>query len=267
MVTWRSRPIPAAWTAVPLFLLFFWLALNSMVMDSPTMDEQNHLARGVGFLYSGDPRLSLEHPPLINTLSALPLLALPDLIVPYEHSSWAELSPPDIYWYVFAEQFLWQANHDVTRMIFLGRLPIVFLTIGLALVGFHFARELWGRRAGLFALFLLLFEPNILAHGRLITTDLGGTLFIFLAIYLLWRLWQTAVWNWPRWLWAGIGLGLAFGSKLSTLGFLPILALLGCAASLPRTSCPLLACGRAAGGAVGYGRAAGAPCHLGHLRF
>jgi 4-amino-4-deoxy-L-arabinose transferase-like glycosyltransferase len=78
----------------------------------------------------------------------------------------------------------------------------------------------------LLALFLLLFEPNLLAHGRLITTDLGGSLFIFLAVYLLWRLWQTAVWHWQRWLWAGIGLGLAFGSKLSTLGFLPVLALL-----------------------------------------
>ncbi len=225
MHKWRN--IPAVWKATPLFLLFFWLALNSMVWDSPTMDEQNHLARGIAFLRSGgDSRLSLEHPPLINSLSALPLLTLPDVVVPFDHPSWSEMSPPDTYWYVFAEQFLWQANHDVTRMIFLGRLPVVFLTMGLALVGFHFARELWGGSAGLLALFLLLFEPNILAHGRLITTDLGGALFSFLSIYLWWRLWQTAVWRWRRWLWAAVALGLAFGSKLSTLGFLPILGLL-----------------------------------------
>ncbi|MCP4421551.1 MAG: hypothetical protein GY805_33485, partial [Chloroflexi bacterium] len=30
--------------------LFFFLALNSMVHDSPTMDEQNHLARGTAFV-------------------------------------------------------------------------------------------------------------------------------------------------------------------------------------------------------------------------
>lgn len=225
MTKWRS--IPAVWTAVPLILLFFWLALHSMALDSPTMDEQNHLARGIAFWRSGgDPRLSLEHPPLVNSLSALPLLTLPNVVVPFDHPSWVEMSPPDIYWYVFAEEFLWHANQDVTRMIFLGRLPVIFLTIGLGLVGFHFARELWGDGAGLLALFLLLFEPNILAHGRLITTDLGGALFSFLALYLLWRLWQTKGWNWRRWLWVGVALGLAFGSKLSTLGFLPILGVL-----------------------------------------
>lgn len=225
MTKWRS--VPVVWTAVPLILLFFWLALHSMALDSPTMDEQNHLARGIAFWRSGgDPRLSLEHPPLVNSLSALPLLTLPNVVVPFDHPSWVEMSPPDIYWYVFAEEFLWHANQDVTRMIFLGRLPVIFLTIGLGLVGFHFARELWGDGAGLLALFLLLFEPNILAHGRLITTDLGGALFSFLALYLLWRLWQTKGWNWRHWLWVGMALGLAFGSKLSTLGFLPILGVL-----------------------------------------
>ncbi|MCP4418742.1 MAG: phospholipid carrier-dependent glycosyltransferase, partial [Chloroflexi bacterium] len=142
------------------------------------------------------------------------------------HPSWTDLQPPDVYWYVFADQFLWQANQDVTRMIFLGRLPIVFLTLGLALVGFHFAREFWGRPSGYLAFFMLLFEPNILANGRLVTTDLGGTLFITLALLLVWRLWTAPSWAWRRWLAAGMGLGLAFGSKLSMLSFVLILALL-----------------------------------------
>ncbi len=138
--------------------LFFFLALDSMVDDSPTMDEQNHLARGVAFLKTADPRLSLEHPPLINSISGLLLLTLPDLQLPLEHPSWTEMQPPDIYWYIFADQFLWQVNHDVTRMVFLGRLPIVFLTLGLALVGFHFAKTLWGRPSAYLAFFLLLCE-------------------------------------------------------------------------------------------------------------
>ncbi len=206
--------------------LFFFLALDSMVDDSPTMDEQNHLARGAAFVKTGDPRLSLEHPPLVNSLSGLPLLLLPDLHFPFDHPSWTDQQPPDVYWYVFADQFLWQVNHDVTRMIFLGRLPIVFLTLALALVGFHFAREFWGRPFAYLAFFMLLFEPNILANGRLVTTDLGGTLFITLALLLMWRLWTAPGWAWRRWLAAGLGLGLAFGSKLSMLTFVPILAVL-----------------------------------------
>ncbi len=100
--------------------LFFFLALDSMVHDSPTMDEQNHLARGAVFVQTADPRLSLEHPPLINSLSGLPLLLLPDLVYPFDHPSWTEMQPPDIYWYNFADQFVWRVNHDVTRMIFWG---------------------------------------------------------------------------------------------------------------------------------------------------
>ncbi|MBK8987640.1 MAG: phospholipid carrier-dependent glycosyltransferase [Chloroflexi bacterium] len=223
MARWRN--IPASWLLTPLVLLFFWLAVGSLVGDSPTMDEQNHLARGLAFLRTGDPRLSLEHPPLVNALSALPVaLLLPDVKLPLDDPSWTELSPPDVYWYVFAEQMMWHFGNDVTLMIFLARLPIVFLTLGLALVGFHFAREAWGRLSAPLAFFFLLFEPNLLAHGRYTTTDLGGTAFLFLAAYLLWRLWHGKKLSMVNWLLASFGLGLAFGSKLSTLVFVPILA-------------------------------------------
>ncbi|MCI0576133.1 MAG: phospholipid carrier-dependent glycosyltransferase [Chloroflexi bacterium] len=210
------------WLVVPAVLLFFFLVLDSLVGDSPTMDEQNHLARGLAWWRTGDPRLSLEHPPLVNALSALPVLALPGIRLPTDHPSWNQPEG----WYAFAEQLLWVYNHDVTRMIFLARLPIVFLTLGLALVAYCFANQLWGRPAGLITFYLLLFDPNILAHGRYTTTDVGGTAFLFLAVFLLWRLWQMAGWQWRRVLAAGLGLGLAFGSKLSTLTFVPILGLM-----------------------------------------
>ena len=221
----RLRRNPSIRIIVPAILLFWWLALNSMVGDSPTVDEQNHLARGVAFLHTGDPRLSLEHPPLVNVLSALPLLTLPDVRLPLDDASW-ERQPPDVYWYHFAELFLWQYNDDVTRMVFLARLPILFLTLGLALTAYHLARLLWGRPSPLLAFLFLLFDPNVLAHGRYTTTDIGGTAFLFLAALLLWRMWQADGWNWRRWLWAGLGLGLAFGSKLSTLVFVPIFAVM-----------------------------------------
>ena len=211
------------WTAVTAVLIFWFLALNSLVGDSPTMDEQNHIARGLAFLRTGDPRLSLEHPPLINSLSALPLLTMPEIKLPLDSASW-QRQPPDVYWYIFAEQMMWDLNRDINMngMVFLARLPIVFLTIGLALTGFHFARELWGLIAAGFAFLLLLFDPNLLAHGRYATTDIGGTLFVLLATYMLWRLWQRPLHSWSRWFAAAITMGLAFSSKLSTLVFVPI---------------------------------------------
>ena len=219
MATKRFR----RWLAIAAIWLFFYLALNSMIGDSPTMDEQNHIARGLAYLRTRDPRLSVEHPPLVNALSALPLLTMPEIELPLDHPSW-ERQPPDVFWYVFAEDFLWHANRDldVQKILFLSRLPIVFLTIALALLGWRFAQELWGGSASLPVFLFLLFDPNILAHGRYVTTDIGGTFFLLLATYLLWRLWRLDTWSWPAWLAAALGLGLAFGSKLSTLAFVPI---------------------------------------------
>ncbi len=220
-MSWRQRLMRhgnpgRVWLAVAALLLYFFLAISSLAGDSPTMDEQNHIARGLAFLRTGDPRLSLEHPPLINVLSALPLLTMPELRLPVDHPSWERREG----WYEFADLFLWQYNHDVERILFLARLPIVFLSIALALAGFQFARRLWGKAAALPALVLLLFEPNLMAHGRYATTDLGGTFFAFMGTFMLWRLWQSPCrWHWLRWMAAALCMGLAFGSKLSTLGF------------------------------------------------
>jgi hypothetical protein len=206
-----------------MVLIFFFLAIDSLVLDSPTMDEQNHIARGLAFLRTGDPRLSLEHPPLINGLSALPLLMMPELRLPLDHPSWERREG----WYEFADLFMWQYNHDVDRVVFLSRLPIVYLLIFLSLTGYRFAKSLWGGFSGLVAMGLILFEPNLLAHGRYATTDLGGTFFIFLATFALWQLWQFAdCWNWRWWFAAAIAMGFAFGSKLSALGFVPIWGIL-----------------------------------------
>lgn len=221
------------WLAVGGILLYFALAVGSLVGDSPTMDEQNHIARGLAFIRTGDPRLSLEHPPLINSLSALPLLTMIELRLPTDHPSWERREG----WYEFADLFMWQYNHDVSQIVFLSRMPVVFLAIALGLVGYRFARSLWGISAALPGLYLFLFEPNLMAHGRYATTDMGGILFTVLATFSLWRLWQNSEsWNWKRWLFSGILMGLAFGSKTSALGFLLIWFVLALLPLYPATS-------------------------------
>lgn len=215
LLRWRR------WLLVGFIWLFWGLALTSMAGDSITMDEQNHIGRGVAFIHSGDPRLSLEHPPLVNSLSALPMLLIPELDIPYDHPSW-QLQPPDVYWYVFADELVWQRGLDVQVATFLARFPIVVMTLGLALVAYRFGREVWQRPSTFWIIPLILFDPNILAHGRYSTTDLGGTLFMTLATFLLWRLWQCEQFSWTRWLWAAVGMGLAFASKHTALVFVLI---------------------------------------------
>jgi hypothetical protein len=186
------------------------------------MDEQNHLARGLAFLRTGDPRFSLEHPPLINAISALPLLTVEGIRLPIDHPSWNQPQG----WYIFAEQLLWEYNEDVSRMIFLARIPIVFLTLALALVGYRFSLNFWGPTAALFSFLIILFDPNILAHGRYTTSDIGGATFLLLCMFALWRMWRAETGGLKLVIVGGITLGLALGAKMSNLVFVPIFAVM-----------------------------------------
>lgn len=204
--------------AVALLALTFALALTSAVRKSPTMDEQNHVARGAAYLGTGDPRLSVEHPPLVNVLSALPAHVLLDLQLPLDE--WWEYGE----WYPFAENFLWRANSQPDRIIFLARLPIIGLGLTLVSLVFRWTSERFGPWGGALAAAFCALDPNILAHTRLSTTDIGGACFVFLAVYALWRTVRSP--SLPRALGSGLALGLALGAKLSSLLLGPILALI-----------------------------------------
>jgi 4-amino-4-deoxy-L-arabinose transferase-like glycosyltransferase len=212
--------------ATVLLMLCFGLALTSAVQKSPTMDEQNHIARGAAYLGTGDPRLSVEHPPLVNLLSALPAHLLLDLRLPVD-TIWWEAGE----WYNFADLFLWEANPNAEQIVFLARLPVIGLGLLLVALVHRWATRRFGPWGGLLAAAFCALDPNILAHIRLSTTDVGGTFFAFLAAYVLWRaLRQPSI---PRVLWAGLALGLAFAAKLSALLFGPILALAALLEGIP----------------------------------
>ena len=207
-----------------LALLLFWgLALTSMSGDSPTMDEPNHLSRGVTYVLTGDPRLSVEHPPLVNALSGRLASLTPNIHLPLADPSW-ERQPPEIFWYIFADLLVWEVNRDrVWQMVFLGRLPVVLLTMVMGVGAAWWAGRVWGGWAAPAALIGILFDPNIMAHGRYITTDLGGAAFSLLVTGILWHIWhQREPRFWRHTLLLAVGMGLAFTSKLLTLGFIPI---------------------------------------------
>ena len=214
-----SQAIRVRFALVALLITFFGLALTSAIQKSPTMDEQNHIARGAAYLGTGDPRLSIEHPPLVNVMSALPVHWLLHPNLPLD--PWWEAAE----WYHFADNFLWHANTDPDRIIFLARLPIIAIGLMLVALVFRWGNSVHGGPGGLLAAAFCALDPNILAHTRLTTTDMGGAFFAFLASYSLWRALRQPTWR--RGLWASIAFGLALAAKLTALAFGPILILAG----------------------------------------
>jgi Dolichyl-phosphate-mannose-protein mannosyltransferase len=178
--------------------------------NSQTFDEVAHLAAGYSYLATGDFRLNEEHPPLAKELAALPVLLAFRLPFSPDPDLWARAEQ----WRI-GQEFLYHSPVPTDRILTLARLP--GLLLGAALVGLigWWGYRLWGRAAGLLGMALATLEPNLVAHSCLVTTDVGVTLFTFLALYLLWE--YTAA---PSpWLMAAVGLclGLALATKFSAV--------------------------------------------------
>jgi hypothetical protein len=205
--------------------LYGILAVTSMRTKSATFDEAAHLPAGYTYLKLRDHRLNPEHPPLIKALAAAPLLMMD-----------VRLKPDDEAWrlrrqWEFGRRFLYRWN-DADRLLFWGRVPVVVLGALLGVAVFLRARRGWGLAAGALALFLCALSPDVLAHGQIVTTDVGAALFMFLSVVAFERLVERATPG--RLLAAGLAAGAAIATKFSMLVLAPILAVLAVVAVLSR---------------------------------
>ncbi len=94
----------------------------------------------------------------------------------------------------------------------------------LAVIVFLATREMFGPGPAFIALALIVFEPNILAHGPLVANDVALACWFFAAVYAFWRYvvnpnaWRLAA--------CGIAGGLTMAAKHSGIILFPILFLL-----------------------------------------
>ncbi len=194
----------------------FGLSLTSLRQTSPTFDEQGFLVRGLAYLRGENRHMRVGHPLGLNALNAALLVADDSVSLPTDDPSWAETS-----FHRPAELFLWEIGNNVEHIMFLARLPTIWLGILLAAIAGRWAWKISGHgAAGLLALTLLALDPNILAHTRLTTTDLGLTFGAALAGFTLWRFLRHP--TWPAVLLAGASFGLLQNTKFTALLFIPL---------------------------------------------
>ncbi|HEX6386621.1 MAG TPA: phospholipid carrier-dependent glycosyltransferase, partial [Anaerolineae bacterium] len=219
------------WAAAVL-LLMFGLALTSMAQKSPTFDEQGFVTRGVGYLRGQNRHMRVGHPLGLNALNAI-FVAFDDrTALPTDDPSWAETG-----FHRPSELFLWEIGNDVERIMFLARLPSIWLGLVLAAISGRWAWEMTRNHyAGLLALALIALDPNILAHTRLATTDLGLAAGAALAAFTLWRFLREP--SWATAVVAGAAFGLLQNTKFTALLFIPLFALV-ILINLRFTSCVL----------------------------
>ena len=213
-------PQPAFWTplrltlAVVALLAVHWtLAVRSLVCENPTVDEVAHLPAGVTYWQTGSFRLYPHNPPLVKLAAALPVVWGGPMTEPlYRNLSWTRNPPAHA---SFAHEFAVLNAPRYFELFRRGRLVMPWFSVLGGLVVFAWSRRLYGASGGLLSLALWCACPNILAHARLVTTDVGATAFGVGATYLFWRYLHRPSWTWA--VVAGIALGLAALTKFSTL--------------------------------------------------
>jgi len=168
--TGRPRLATAAAVTALLAIIFVQLVLMARA-NSATWDEPDHIYSAYMQATRGDFGLNPEHPPLIKFLGALPLLRMQFKMPPLEDR------PYRLQEAAGGRDFLF--GNDASTILFEVRLATSSITILLALIVLLAAQEMFGTGAGLIALGLIAFDPTLLAHSALMTTDAGGACFMF----------------------------------------------------------------------------------------
>jgi hypothetical protein len=87
--------------------------------------------------------------------------------------------------FINGTQLLYTADADA--ILLRGRLMIALFSLTLGLLVFLATKEIFGPLAAILALFLFTFEPNLLANGAIVTTDMALALFLFASVYTFYR--------------------------------------------------------------------------------
>lgn len=209
----RSGPRFFLVSSVLLMVVLGVELFSSVRNQSQTFDESAHLYAGYTYWKTHDFGINPEHPPLAKVVAAIPLLPL--------HVPLA--SPPKMHFRpaaVLGGRALLYKN-DADMLLFRSRVTISVFTFALALLVLFAAREMFGWQTSLIALVLLVFEPNILANGALVTTDMAVTAMIFGTIYTFYRYLKQP--TWARLLVCGGFAGLTLTVKHSGLLVFPML--------------------------------------------
>ncbi len=207
-----------------LLLVVFALEMVTTVrQESLTWDEGDHIFSGYMSWKTHDYGYNPEHPPLVKMLATIPLLGLPLYVPPDQHRYFKTEAYLDGRDMLFGNG----PKYSAESLTFRARMFSGVISLVLALLVFSAAAEMFGLAAGFLALTLLVFEPNVLAHSALVTTDAAASCFFLAAIYAFYRYCRQA--SMARLLVAGFAAGLALAAKHSTVLLLPMLALLaGC---------------------------------------
>lgn len=197
--------IPGVLLLIQAVLLFAGASRNAV-----TIDEVCHLPAGISYWQKGEFWCYHHNPPLVRLLYSLPAVLM-DTPVDYTHYRYEPGSRmPDC---LMGKDFMLLNQKNYMSIFAIARCVVVGLTLCGGLAIFHFSRTLFGVRGANLSLALWCFDPNVLAHGGLVTTDMGSTVIGFVATVAFWGYLMSP--SPRRAIQSGVWLGLTIATKFS----------------------------------------------------
>ena len=143
----------------PYALLLFFLLITffSQAQKSVTVDEFSHFPSGIYNLLSTDWSMDCESPPFIKCYTAVTsIITKPKIdlikIFKLKTNAWG-----------LGYQFMFSNTKQYQHIFQYGRCAVILLGCLLGWLIYRFGTDLYGKAGGLFALFLYVFNPNIIA--------------------------------------------------------------------------------------------------------
>ena len=207
-------------SAVVLVFGFFVFQLwYHATRTSSTVDESPHILAGHRHWQCGDFGINPEHPPLLKMLATATLNFQTLVEPPWDCGSRLTSKQES---FLYGTKFIIQ--NGVDAIVIPARLSAALMSLLLAALVFAAAWQMFGRWEAITALALLAFEPNLIAHGTLVTTDMALTATAFAAVFALYRFCQKP--NAFRFILVGLAIGLMLAAKHSAVIIVPILFVL-----------------------------------------
>ena len=185
--------------AILIALLSVFFAINVLSLDhlAPTADEEKHYLYGTNILELNADRFDDSKMPF-SVLNALP-------------NKLSGLFP--------AGQL-----RTFMQKFYTARLVTILFSMGVAYMVSHWAKQLYGSYAGLLALFLYTWDPNIIAHSMLVTTDIFALGMMLFSLYFFWKFLNQPTWK--NGILSAFVLGLSQLAKYTCVFLYPLFLLL-----------------------------------------
>ncbi|MEK7076458.1 MAG: glycosyltransferase family 39 protein [Patescibacteria group bacterium] len=200
------------------------LAIASVWNDSPVVDEIPHIGAGYSYVVQHSYQFNPEHPPLAKDLAGLALLPL-NLNQSAFSQKYVANWPTDVngQWN-FGRAFIFQTGNDAVTLVRTAKMPMLIFFIISAWIVFVWTKKLFGDKAALLATFLFSFTPTIIAHSRLVTTDMALLAGVMASLYFFERYLENQS---TKNLWfAGIVFGFGQLTKFSSFLLIPLVVFL-----------------------------------------